>query len=826
MSDNPPIEHRSIPTEKVAERWLRSKGVAPEKSEPGIRLPKFGGEKAQVGSSVQEAYDLFAEREELREDIVRRKPDTQGTKSLSLGDKERLIKSGGVGKLIASTSQQPFGEVVARSEARIQEVEHKLGEIFSASGTYESFQKNLSEQVASRRAAREVINLEKLADQMDLSASKVARETQTQHRSPTSVETRLVEENQKLKTIIGQREAELLKNPDVQAQVRLAELKDYKRQLQEDGFAKTPSRQEYADRLVELWGQNKKILITGATGTGKTELVRHAALEMFGEKPLYVTGRRDITPYELLGRTGMKVKKGEGSDIYRPSKLIQSMTANDGKGAPFLYDEIDASPNEVNMAIKTLLNDGPGDEVTIDMDSNERIKIGPNYSFTATANVKSEKHSTRFEVDPAIVRVLEPMILPYMPAGEVYDVALASLMDRRGGVPLSIDDAQTTLKDLCDAGFWIQKAYLGEKVITDAQRGSFVEARGGATTGKPATLKEAVLDPGRLLSMLEGWQSAKLKGQEFRPYLNEQLMRFVNNENFPEDDRYYLIEILALKGFFSGTNVSEFRVSNLDQATLDKWTGYRPEISEESAEKEEAKTPAVYISPDRVARLDPYGRFREKLSQEAEDLLREESVGGSARGKSERIRAIQDITGNISTKDTGKPIHKAYIDKLGQIASDATVDENENLEAIELLEDYFKKGAFKEKDSSSSVNVDYYNPLTDQALDKASAARILKIRNSDDISQIKKFAGDLTKEGSRKVHSTFINKIHTIADVYSATDDQIKTSIRILEEYARNGFFNTKSGSTSPGDPDRLTTLREQATNLASKLRTKLLAKI
>src|SRR4029078_7856803 len=130
----------------------------------------------------------------------------------------------------------------------------------------------------------------------------------------------------------------------------------------------------------------------------------------FSIKPFEITGHRDMTPYELLGRTGMEIKAGEGSDVYRPSNLIRSMVARDNRGAPFLYDEMDESPNEANIALKTILNDGPGDKVSVQMDSTEAFTIGDDYSFTGTANVKSDKYSTRFEIDPAIVRVLEPMI--------------------------------------------------------------------------------------------------------------------------------------------------------------------------------------------------------------------------------------------------------------------------------------------------------------------------------------------------------------------------------------------------------------------------------
>ncbi len=336
------------------------------------------------------------------------------------------------------------------------------------------------------------------------------------------------------------------------------------------------------------------MLITGATGTGKTELVRHASKVFFEKKPFEITGHTNMTAYELLGRTGLS----QGSDLYRPSKIVQAMTA-DGVGGPLLYDEMNASPNEANIAIKTLLNDGPGDEVSIQMDSNENKTVGPDYSFTATVNPKSDKHKTRYEMDPAIVRIFEPMILPYMPPHEVWDTAIASMMDARGGIPLSVQDASKVLKNLCDAASWTQQAYLGQKISLD-QSGGFLEAKGGASTGKQATLKDAVLDPGRVIKMLQGWSSARLEGQQFIEFLNEQLSRFANNEEYPEDDREYLRKIFGLKGFSVNTGLDEPRRIRMPH-------------TEKSS-----------LRPDQVARLDPYGKRTTSVARDALELLEDD----------------------------------------------------------------------------------------------------------------------------------------------------------------------------------------------------------
>lgn len=604
--------------QKVAEKYLISRGI---KKSDDQQLAKVMDKlsdlsEGEVPISASEIYDLFVEREDLRDDIVRRGKEKPAT-SLSLDEKKALISQGNISTLLTSEGSDFTEEIATKSHARTDEITRVLDEEFAKPGVYDAVKEDLTQQVKVRHQAREVARLSRFIEESRDQILKLARDAQVTGRSLTSMEGRTVSEYRDLTDSAQERIESLMGVQDVRFQVRYMELKQYRKELNSGGFVETPSRKKYATELEMLWSQGKKVLVTGATGTGKTELVRHASSRMFGIKPFEITGHEKMTPYELLGRTGMS----EGKDVYRPSKLIQAMVAEDVQGAPFLYDEMDASPNQANIALKTLLNDGPGDTVSVQMDSDKKFFIGPNYSFTGTANVKSDKHQTRFEIDPAIVRILEPMIVSYMPPAEVWDITIASLIDRHGRLPLSREDAEKTLKDLCDASAWIQQAYLGEKVVTDDARGSFIEARGGATTGKPASLKEAVLDPGRVIGMLKGWESSRLEGKDLRTFLDDQIIRFINNENFPEDDRYYLIEIFALRGFLKGRNINEFKVhtsnetGGFNQRVFESWTGGA------SNKIEEKKDEAVYLSASQVVRLDPYKRFGESLVTAANELL-------------------------------------------------------------------------------------------------------------------------------------------------------------------------------------------------------------
>lgn len=264
------------------------------------------------------------------------------------------------------------------------------------------------------------------------------------------------------------------------------------------------------------------------------------------------------------------------------------------------------------MRTKTDLNARPGQKVTIQEDSDKAITVGPRFAVGATENVKSEKHTEREKLDPALVRMFESLAIDYFPPAELYDIMLASLMDVRGGIKLSVKDATEILRGLCDATEWVQKSYLGQTVTTGA--GQILAARGQESIGKPATLREAVLDPGKALDMLVGWEDAQREGLTFREFLNRRIMAFINNENFPEEDRYYLAEIFALQGFLRGVKVEDLRIAGLDQATLNAWSGF---------DGKRYVPKGQYTPSEIVAKLDPYGRLKRPVSSAAKDLLDE-----------------------------------------------------------------------------------------------------------------------------------------------------------------------------------------------------------
>jgi len=780
------------------------------------RGEKDGSRTAEETFSLaKEAYDLFLERQDLRAAIQRSKREggeaEKAAEALSLEEKRYLISKGRVSEILSTVTQDGRkGSLVPESKQRVQEIEDRLKEVLSRKEVYERYQEGFEHEMGVIKQAKEVANLEELSEALKLEELRVTRRAWVKGKRLTTTETTFIQDNVKLQREIRNRINEVVTDPEVFATVRVRKLQEYQRQLKSDRFAETPSRKELVDRIGTLIAEGKKILLTGETGTGKTELWFHTARELFETKGQYVTGRPDLTLYEVYGRTGIgRQEGGERGDVFREGKLTKSFHSRDGKGEPFLWDEFDNTKNEVIMGTKTHLNARPGTTISIQMDGERDYTIGSDWAFGATANIKSARYQTRVELDPAIVRMFDESVrVGYMPPDELYDILVASMLDKRGGLSLTTEDAQDTLAHYVDAIDWIQSAFQGKKVFTNREQTEFLPARGGATTGKPATLKEAILDPGRALSMLAGYEQAKAKGVSLRNYLNEQIFRFIDNENYPEDDRYYLVEIFALKGFFGDWDAGRFGLAGLDTSTLRRWNAGVKAGAEIDSD--------AYIPPEQVALLDPCGKLKEHVQEGVDDLLGETKAGRADLGQFQTpIEAVGDIT----QKETSKDTHYQYLLRIEDIGKQVgSLDMRK--EAIRLLEEYSENGAFT-RTSSFSGAVDRIDSLTSQAKQKAEELRQLTFKESQDLSVIKEFIGDITtQKGSKQTHISYLNRVHEIG-LSAVSLNVLKEAIRLLEEYSENGAFTRPSSYF--GAVDSIDSLTSQAKQKAEELRVKMM---
>lgn len=571
----------------------------------------------EIKAKTHELFERLLDRVELRIDIHRKeksqKIGEQRLQTQTVEDKVRLARQGRLKEILGATNQWQTA-IAARALEEDRKIlgitEGRIEELMKVPGVQAEYNKFRHERIDKLRSAREAAEELEAIKQLGLQQEKMARQVFLEQRTYSPGEEAIIKESQAISDALKERVDELVKDPEVFDLVRLRQLQEYQRGLRQDRFAETPSRQGYVDQVREAWAQGKKVLLTGPTGSGKTELLLHGARSLFGEEAERLTGHELMTNYEVYGKVKGGTREGQITLMFGSAPFVRALQKN----VPFVFDEINVVPNRVLMRLKTDLNARIGQTITIQEDSDEKVTVGDRFAIGATANVKSEKHVDREKLDPALVRMFEPVKVDYMPPHELYDMMLAGLMDFQGGVHISKYDALIPLRALCNATAWTQKAYLGESVVIDPGIGKVLEARGGATVGKQATLREAVLDPGRALDMLVGWEDARQKGMTLREFLDKRVVAFINNENYPEEDRYYLTEIFALQGFLGGVDVNDLQVSGLDQTTLDAWSGY---------DKKRRVSKINYLPPDEVAKLDPYGVSKRPVKAEAADLLDE-----------------------------------------------------------------------------------------------------------------------------------------------------------------------------------------------------------
>ena len=297
---------------------------------------------------------------------------------------------------------------------------------------------------------------------------------------------------------------------------------------------------------------------------------------------------------------------------------------------PLIFDEFNLLDPKVRLALKELYNRKAGDSIVIQEDTGHKHIIQEGFFFGATANIKSERHKERFELDAAESRVFDMRRVDYLPKEELYDLCLAKLMDKRGGVRISREDAADTLKHFAEAAETIQQAFLGEQT-------AFYE-EGGGTKKNYAHLEKAVFDPGRALNMLEGWNIAEAKGRNFQEYLNDRLRDFLNQEDFPEKDRKLLLKIFVTKGFFSGRGAQEFHIAGLTPKDLTVW-GWSSSVKDSDSK-------SAHLRSEEVARLDPFEIRKGKIAAIGDEFLA--SVPKKERGKEIGRAEFTDLVGRES----------------------------------------------------------------------------------------------------------------------------------------------------------------------------------
>ena len=414
----------------------------------------------------------------------------------------------------------------------------------------------------------------------------------------------------KIQSAIENRKFLLSENPKTDLAFRMHELSSYHKGLAEN-FAETPSRKKLMDWTTKKIEANQAVLLEGPTGTGKTELLIHLAKKLSGKLPEVVRSTERTGPSEIFGK--MLLRKEDTSEATETYFQSGRYTTAIDEGKLLIFDEFNQLPTNMRFAMKELYNRKEGDEVTIQEDTGKSHIIKQGFGFAATANLKSKRYKERFEFDSAESRIFEMKRVDYIPKEELYDLMLSSLLDKHETAPISKESAEKTLKHLADAVEVIEEGYEGNL------KSNF--GRQNAKSGTPL-LEKTVLDPGKIISIMKGYEISSARGIAFEEYLDGALFDFVSKGDYPESDRELLIRIFAVKGFFSDKTAKDFNIANLTDASLKALRG-----GKDSEKAIKGKAVEKRLTLRDIATLDPYGLRKikaEKLADEFLNLLPEE----------------------------------------------------------------------------------------------------------------------------------------------------------------------------------------------------------
>lgn len=409
---------------------------------------------------------------------------------------------------------------------------------------------------------------------------------------------------------VSERRHNIENNPETAPFARMYELRRYQQELA-SGFAETPSRKSDMNWVREKWEQSRAVLLEGPTGTGKTETIKALTKKLYGKNPEVVRCTERTGPPEIFGKVLLKTGAlGSTETFFQPGRYTAAIES----GAPVLFDEFNQLPTNTRFALKELYNRKAGDEIIIQEDTGKPHIIKKGFAWAATANIKSDKHKERFELDGAESRVFSMRHIDYLPKHELYDLCLAKLMDEFGGAEISKEEAITTLKNFSDAAEEIQNAYdkeIGQHYGKTSLKG-----------GKPK-LSKAVLDPGAALEILSGFQISRVKGLRLKEHIEKGLLDFLGKRDYPDSDRDLVARILVAKEFFAGKEAKDFGIKGFDEQTLAALKG----VAKKEKKGEETKEAEKFLTLKELAALDPYGIRKIAHIKAGEEFLNNAPAG-------------------------------------------------------------------------------------------------------------------------------------------------------------------------------------------------------
>lgn len=439
---------------------------------------------------------------------------------------------------------------------------------------------------------------------------------------------------------------------------------DYAEWLRLHPRANTEEQEEMRKNIAEE--ARGPLIISGSKQTHQSEFFGHRTLsirEFFTEDKI---GRLN----ECLERygeweQGNTKKSDEAKLLYKDGLLRAYFDEGTGtfsdffmgpiyramkQGRPVIIDEADAIPHEVMITLNHFLTRKPGETVSVQQDSGEKIKIKRGFNVILTGNFPSEKdmdmYLGRQPMDAAFLSRLEKLEHKYLPQSEetnlesasaeerlkseIFQVLLAKMMDRYGNMELPEGSAEK---------LWKLAVYAGR--VQDIFSGKMADQETGESGIARDAIGREVLSLRHLDRIIDRWQNGDPRdGGNMRFELDHALFEGFIKQAGSDTERMALYKIGQEIGLFrtdqgwalasdieSGAGVARFEIeSPHNKSGEKKWYGPRDTVelafglAPERTKWPEVKTEEVNTAETEAGmeQLAEYRAFLESFDQEIE----------------------------------------------------------------------------------------------------------------------------------------------------------------------------------------------------------------
>jgi MoxR-like ATPase len=314
----------------------------------------------------------------------------------------------------------------------------------------------------------------------------------------------------------------------------------YKQAKNQTGFVLTPSRLEIIERITREVMAGRRVFLVGSTGTGKTEMAMYVADTVSGGYEM-LSWHGETKPRDLFGQRELWTdERGKAQTRMSPGPLTRGIQSD----RAVIHDEFTTGPTQTHIAMKSLQNAQPGDQVQIPGFSWEVHEIGSKFIELYTGNLSEEKTRDRTDMDPAVLRMLTGIGIDYMPPEELRDIILSDIITDSGILPLTraqigLIEKLTNIARMMQFFHERQFDTLTRDYSTDPSFALLTAACPGNTLAN-ARLDKVFLDPGTLISWFAWLDFTLATSGTLETHIADcitQFLRDPKNANKPEEKR-------------------------------------------------------------------------------------------------------------------------------------------------------------------------------------------------------------------------------------------------------------------------------------------------